>query len=122
MISGSGLGFVPMGGVFSVYCATKAAVHACVVGIRQSLEGSSVHVLEIVPLAVGTELDASQKELAETFPAPMTLEEFGDEEFGKLEDGRVGEMKEVAAGTANARVEAWRGSIGKGLEERGIGG
>ncbi|KAF7191918.1 putative oxidoreductase DltE [Pseudocercospora fuligena] len=121
MMSGSGLGFVPMG-IFPVYCATKAAVHSYMVGIRQTLQGSNVNVIEIVPPAVGTELDAPHKELTKKFPAPLTLDEFGNEVFGKLENGKVGEMKEVAAGTANPRVETWRGSIGKVLEERGIGG
>lgn len=84
MITGSGLGFVPSGNLFAVYCATKAGVHSYLVGIRQALKDTNVNVLELVPPYVGgTELGAEHADkLADATPMPM--EEFTDDIFKVL--------------------------------------
>jgi uncharacterized oxidoreductase len=52
----SGLAFYPMAPL-PVYCATKAAVHAFSLTLRQQLEGTSVKVFELIPPMVDTDLD-----------------------------------------------------------------
>ncbi len=47
----SGLGFVPMA-IFPIYCATKAAIHAFTMALRQQLKDTSVKVFEIIPPTV----------------------------------------------------------------------
>jgi len=52
----SGLAFNPMP-MLPVYSATKAAVHAFSLALRQQLEGTSVKVFELIPPMVDTNLD-----------------------------------------------------------------
>jgi short-subunit dehydrogenase involved in D-alanine esterification of teichoic acids len=73
LITGSGLGFVPLG-MMAVYSATKDAVHAFVVGLRESLASAGsdqVNVIELVVPYVRTDL-------ARVVPGSMQLEEFTD--------------------------------------------
>ena len=121
MITSSGLGFMPIGSVFPIYCSTKAAVHQYCVGIRQALKDTNVNVLELVPPYVATELDATHKEAVGTLK-PMPLDEFTDKIFSVLNNNQARNLKELAAGTAVDRVNTWRGSIGKTLAESGLGG
>lgn len=69
----SGLAFVPL--INSpTYCATKAAIHAYTVAMREALNGK-VEVIELVPPAVQTTLTPGQESLATYQP----LGEFIDE-------------------------------------------
>lgn len=121
MFNSSGLGFVPVGMMFPVYCATKSAIHYYAVGLRQALKDTNVAVVEIVPPFVGeTELGLEHRDLVKG-TTPMPLKEFEDEIFKILDAQKAGELKEVSAGTGVARVEAWRSGIGKILEQ-GLGG
>lgn len=121
MFNSSGLGFVPMGTLFPVYCATKAAVHAYAVGLRQALKDTSVSVIEIVPPFVGsTELGAEHKHLFAS-ATPMPLQEFEDEIFKILDGTKAEALKEVTAGGGTPRVDAWRSGVGKVLAQ-GLGG
>ena len=122
MITGSGLGFVPVGSLFPTYCATKAAVHYYCVGVRQALKDTNVKVIELVPPYVGgTELGAEHADLVKGLK-PLPMEEFVEEVFGVLDadDGR--EAKEIAPGSAGPRVKAWRDGIGSVLFSSGLGG
>ena len=122
MITSSGLGFVPVGSLFPVYCPTKSAIHDYLVGIRQGLKDTNVNVLEIVPPFVGgTELGAEHKDKFKGL-TPMPMEEFTDEILKKLDENQAKDLKEVAAGSAVNRVEAWRSSIGEMLKNSGLGG
>ncbi|KAK5163563.1 uncharacterized protein LTR77_010512 [Saxophila tyrrhenica] len=124
MITSSGLGFVPVGSLFPVYCATKAAVHSYCVGIRQALKATNVSVLELVPPYVGgTELVQDQ-EHADKIKGlkPLPMEDFVEEVFEVLEKNAAKDLKEVAAGSAVGRVEAWRSGIGGILSSTGLGG
>lgn len=126
MITGSGLGFVPVGSMFPVYCSTKAAVHAYCVGMRQALKGTNVNVLELVPPFVGgTELgsDHNQKVLDQLKKlTPMTMKDYVRETFEAL-DGQDGkDLREVGAGSAIPRIDAWRSGVGEILVKSGLGG
>ncbi|KAK3698390.1 hypothetical protein LTR37_016960 [Vermiconidia calcicola] len=111
MITSSGLGYVPVGSLFPIYCPTKAFIHDYLVGIRQALKNTNVNVLEIVPPYVGgTELGAEHVSKLKGL-IPMPMEEFTDEIFKLLDSSAAIDLKEVAAGSAVPRVEAWRSSI-----------
>jgi len=69
----SGLAFVPLF-TTPTYSATKAAIHAYTVAMRQALEGK-VEVIELVPPAVQTGLTPGQESRAGYQP----LDEFADE-------------------------------------------
>ena len=69
----SGLAFVPLF-TTPTYSATKAAIHAYTVAMRQALEGK-VEVIELVPPAVQTGLTPGQ----ESRPGYQPLDEFADE-------------------------------------------
>ncbi|KAF2767566.1 short-chain dehydrogenase/reductase-like protein SDR [Teratosphaeria nubilosa] len=108
LITSSGLGFVPAP-PFSVYCSTKAAIHQYLISLRQALKDTHVNIIEITPPFVeGTELGRSghQDMLAAT--KGMTLEEFTNDIFAKLDSTPASKLKEVAAGSAQDRVDFWR--------------
>ena len=121
MMTSSGLGFVPVGSLFPVYCPTKSAIHDYMVGIRQALKDTNVNIIEIVPPYVGgTELGAEHvHKLGSLKPLPMN--EFTDEIFKIFDGNQAKDLKEVAAGSAVQRVEAWRSGIGAILAQ-GLGG
>ena len=122
MITGSGLGFVPSGNLFAVYCATKAAVHSYLVGIRQALKDTNVNVLELVPPYVGgTELGAEHADKL-TGATPMPMEEFTNDIFKILDGSQAKDLTEISAGTGQPRVDAWRSGIGPMLVSMGLGG
>lgn len=122
MITGSGLGFLGVGSLFPVYCPTKAAVHYYLVGLRQALKDTNVNVLELVPPYVGgTELVAEHADKVANL-TPMPMEEFTDEVFKVLDGNQAKDLKEIAAGSAVPRVNAWRSSIGEMLASSGMGG
>ena len=54
----SGLAFVPIASM-PIYCATKAAIHSFTTSLRHQLRHTRIRVIEAVPPATDTELDAS---------------------------------------------------------------
>lgn len=86
----SGLSFVPLANV-PVYCATKAALHSFTLSLRQQLAGGAIEVIEIIPPAVDTDLQAPG---LHKFGA--NVDEFADAVFQGLEAGK----NEIAYGTA----------------------
>ncbi|QIW95903.1 hypothetical protein AMS68_001421 [Peltaster fructicola] len=120
MVTGSGLGFMPVGNLSPVYCATKSAIHSYCVGIRQALKSTSVNVIEIVPPFVATQLADGLGDLAKHVQA-MPLADFVEDSFKVLDGTAAKEIREVAPGTAGPRVAVWRDSIGKAMAERGLG-
>ena len=92
----SGLSFVPLANV-PVYCATKAGLHSFTLSLRWQLSGTPVEVIEIIPPAVDTDLQAPG---LHTFG--VSVDEFTDHVFGELEKGSV----EIAYGTAEQSSNA----------------
>ena len=86
----SGLSFVPLAYV-PVYCATKAALHSFTLSLRWQLREKNVDVVEIIPPAVDTDLQAPG---LHTFG--VHVDEFADAVFVELEKGE----NEIAYGTA----------------------
>lgn len=121
MITSSGLGFLPLGKLFPVYCATKAAVHQYLVGVRQALQDTNVNVLELVPPYIATALVDEHKDKLKNAPA-LPLDQFTDEIFKVLDGNQAKDLKELAAGTAVPRVDVWRNSVGEMLAKNGLGG
>src|SRR3954452_2654946 len=86
----SGLSFMPLANV-PVYCATKAALHSFTLSLRWQLRDTHLKVIEIIPPAVDTDLQAPG---LHTFG--VNVDEFADHVFAELEAG----SKEIAYGTA----------------------
>lgn len=99
----SGLSFMPLANV-PIYCSTKAALHSFTLSLRWQLRGTSTEVLEIVPPAVDTDLQAPG---LHTFG--VNVDEFADHVFAELEKGEI----EVAYGTALAASQASRDELDK---------
>jgi uncharacterized oxidoreductase len=94
----SGLSFVPIANV-AVYCATKAALHSFTLSLRWQLRESGIEIIEIIPPAVDTDLQAPG---LHKFGA--NVDEFADAVFKGLEDGE----SEIAYGTAQVSSQASR--------------
>jgi uncharacterized oxidoreductase len=97
----SGLSFVPLANV-PVYCATKAALHSFTLSLRWQLRDTGVEVVEIIPPAVDTDLQAPG---LHTFG--VNVDEFADYVFDQLEAGKT----EIAYGTALAGSQASRDEL-----------
>ena len=98
----SGLAFVPMAR-YSVYCATKAAIHSWTLSLRQQLLGQGVQVLELIPPYVATELGGAGKPVVTSSGrGPMPLDSFIAETMKELESG----MEELAVGDAKRLLAA----------------
>jgi uncharacterized oxidoreductase len=69
----SGLGFVPLAAA-PTYSATKAAVHAYTLAMREQLKGQ-IEVIELVPPAVQTELTPGQSNRAGYLPLGAFIDE-----------------------------------------------
>jgi len=104
MMTSSGIAFVPLG-MFPVYSPTKAGVHSFMVGLRQSMKGTNLNVIEIVPPYVKTDLDVANR-LWDVI-TPMELDDYTQETLEVLKKPGK-DIKEAAAGSAVARVKAWR--------------
>jgi len=101
----SGLAFVPMAR-FPVYCATKAALHAWTLSLREQVRSSGIKIIELIPPYVATELGGPGKPApAPNNPAsrgPMPLDVFIAETMNELESG----AEEVAIADAKKLVAA----------------
>jgi uncharacterized oxidoreductase len=93
----SGLAFVPLAWM-PVYCATKAAVHSFTVSLRRQLRDQSIHVQELIPPYVKTDLGGMQSEPSNFRPSmqPMPLADFTEQAI----EGLVGGSDEVIVGGA----------------------
>jgi len=80
----SGLAFVPIAR-FSVYCATKAAIHSWTMTLRYQWQELGVKVIELIPPYVATELGGPRKQSMNVGPQPMPLDAFIAETMKELE-------------------------------------
>ena len=97
----SGLSFMPLANV-PVYCATKAALHSFTLSLRWQLKNTHIKVVEIIPPAVDTDLQAPG---LHTFG--VNVDEFADHVFSELEQGSI----EIAYGTARMASQASRETL-----------
>ena len=97
----SGLSFMPLANV-PVYCATKAALHSFTLSLRWQLRETHTRVVEIIPPAVDTDLQAPG---LHTFG--VNVDEFADHVFAELEQGSI----EIAYGTAQVASQASRETL-----------
>jgi uncharacterized oxidoreductase len=97
----SGLSFVPLANV-PVDCATKAALHSFTLSLRWQLSETPVRVVEIIPPAVDTDLQAPG---LHTFG--VNVDEFTDHVFRGLEAGET----EIAYGTAQVSSRSSRDDL-----------
>jgi len=71
----SGLGFMPMINT-PIYSATKAAIHAYTLVLRQQLKDTSVRVIEIVPTMVNSSLNREGRDAAHLKYRGISLSEY----------------------------------------------
>ncbi len=90
----SALAFVPLTSA-PIYCAAKAAIHSYTSSLRFQLKDAGVHVVELMPPAVKTELSADLSE-GNGFKL-ITPDELVAATIGALEAGKV----EIRPGQAN---------------------
>jgi uncharacterized oxidoreductase len=94
----SGLSFVPYAKC-PIYAPTKAALHSFTWALRHQLKEIGISVVEIIPPAVDTDLQAPG-----LHKFGMNVDVFADEVYGKLKAGE----EEVAAGFAEMGRVAYR--------------
>jgi uncharacterized oxidoreductase len=72
----SGLAFIPLK-IVPVYCATKAALHTFSISLRSQLAKTNIHVFEVAPPIVKTELhrEAKARKQSEQGMAPSAVAE-----------------------------------------------
>ena len=97
----SGLSFMPLANV-PVYCATKAALHSFTLSLRWQLRETSVRVIEIIPPAVNTDLQAPG-----LHTIGVNVDEFADHVFKELDTDSI----EIAYGTAQTASRASRETL-----------
>ncbi|RAL16640.1 putative short chain dehydrogenase [Aspergillus homomorphus CBS 101889] len=134
LVTSSSLAFHPLP-FYPVYCATKAAVHAFIVSLREQLGFApanikqALSVVEVVPPYTDTALDAASRAHTvamqggpEKAFAPMPLGEYIEAAWAKLEtptaDGKL--PKEVGVGFGEMGVNQWRESFGANLAGMGF--
>ncbi len=71
----SGLGFMPLVST-PIYSATKAAIHAYTLVLRQQLKDTSIRVIEIVPSMVDTGLNKEGRDAAHLKYRGVSLSEY----------------------------------------------
>ncbi|CAK4114854.1 unnamed protein product [Aphanomyces euteiches] len=101
----SGLSFAPYAAV-PVYSSTKAALHSFTWSLRHQLADTPIKVIEIVPPAVDTDLQAPG---LHKFGA--NVDEFADSVYGRLSAGE----DEIGFGTAEDRRVDFRNTFGAGF-------
>jgi uncharacterized oxidoreductase len=106
----SGLAYTPLAAV-PVYCATKAAVHSWSLSLRHQLRKSSVHVFDVAPPMVATELSGRRKR-PEDGEYVMSAEDVAAGVMQALEKNQY----EVALGTA-ANLMAQREALFRAINE-----
>jgi uncharacterized oxidoreductase len=103
----SGLAFVPLAR-YSVYSATKAAIHSWTMTLRHEWQKRGVKVIELIPPYVGTELGGPGKPSSNLGRAPMPLDEFIRETMKELDSDAdevaIGESKRLLAATSPEAV------------------
>ena len=107
----SGLSFVPLANV-PVYCATKAALHSFTLSLRHQLAGGPVEIIEIIPPAVDTDLQAPG-----LHKFGVNVDEFADAVFIGLTEGK-NEIAYGTAQTANLANKDEQNAIFKRLNDR----
>ncbi|KAF2168143.1 hypothetical protein M409DRAFT_53455 [Zasmidium cellare ATCC 36951] len=120
LITSSGLGYAP-NGTFPTYPPGKAFIHHYMAGIRGALKDTNVNVIEIVPPMVRTDFHQQYSEVSKGIPC-MSLEDFVNDTFKQLDGNKAEDLKEVAAGSAQERVDFWRAGPGKYMEKMKIPG
>ncbi|KGR78937.1 SDR family oxidoreductase [Ureibacillus sinduriensis] len=90
-----------------IYSATKAAMHAFTMTLRQQLENTNVEVVEVLPPAVNTDLGGAG---LHTFGAP--LNEFISRVFDGLRSGKI----EIGYGGTEQRLTASKEEIEQGMK------
>jgi uncharacterized oxidoreductase len=104
----SGLAFVPIAR-FSVYCATKAAIHSWTMTLRYQWQKLGVKVIELIPPYVATELGGPRKQATKVGPQPMPLDAFIAETMQELESDAdeiaIADAKKLLAATSPESVK-----------------
>lgn len=104
----SALAFVPLSSA-PIYCATKAAIHSYTTSLRLQLQDAGVHVVELMPPAVKTELSADLSEgngvklitTDELVAAAMKALEAGKVEIRPGQSNQLHWMSRLAPGFIN---------------------
>ena len=104
---GSGLGYVPLAAA-TIYSSTKAAVHSFTIALRRQLKGSTVHVVELIPPVVVTDL---HRNLDQIPPRAMELDVFVAKTMAGLDKGQ----DEIVVGLAKVLQFFSRAAPGLGL-------
>lgn len=91
-------------------------------GIRGTLKDTSLNIIEIAPPAVQSDFHAQYADVSKSIPGAMTMEDFVNEIFKQLNEKKPEDLKEVAAGSAQDRVDAWRAGTGSYMKKMGIEG
>ena len=97
----SGLAFVPLAKA-PVYCAPKAFMRSFTLSLRQSLKGSNIEVIEMIPPALNTDLGG--KGIHDAYPA---VSEFVETIFQQLKEGKT----ELTFGMSEDRLKTNNESI-----------
>lgn len=98
----SGLSIIPAAGIAD-YCATKSAIHSLSISLAVQLKEKNVHVVEIIPPLVESELHGFQGSTQGLARFWLTLEEYTKETM----EGLVRGDPYVPAGTAVQRYKKY---------------
>ena len=107
MTVSSGLAFIPLA-MYPAYCASKAAIHSYSESLRYQLKDTSIHVLELAPPYVQTELTGKDQA---SDPMAMPLADFISEVMQILKENP--QVQEVLV----KNVEPLRFAESNGMEK-----